>query len=162
MSMSKAFILLCLCSACGGSTPAGGGGTTLTFDLDGTAMDLSNAAGATASNAPYLTDVAGHDSEDSNYLTIELSVAPPVAGTYSCPTDGVGIIYSPSGSAGFYAGSNSSALTGSTQTSCTITVTSYTASGQPFEGTFSGTLAKANSPGVTHVITNGHFKMNAP
>ena len=154
---------MCLGVACGGSSPAGGGsGQVLTLTVDGNAVDLSATAGATRSNAPYLTDVAGRDSAGTTNLTLELSVYPPVAGTYSCPTNGVGIIYSTGSGAAFYAGVNSSALTGSTPTSCTITVTSYTAAGMPLEGTFSGTLAQANVAGSTHVITNGHFNATSP
>jgi hypothetical protein len=164
MSLNRAIVLMCLGAACGGSSSTGdaGPGQGVTLTVDGTAVDLSATAGATHSNAPYLTDVSGRDSTSATNLTLELSAYPPVTGTYSCPTNGVGIIYSTSGAAAFYAGVNSAALTGSTPTSCTITVTSYSAAGAPLEGTFSGTLAQANVPGSTHVITNGHFNVTSP
>lgn len=162
MSLGKAIILLCMCVACGNSTAGGSPGAVLTLAVDGVAIDLSSIARATQSNSPYLTDIGGQDASGSTFLTLELSAYPPTAATYSCPTDGVGLLYSTSSGGAYYAGVNSAALTGSTPTSCTITVTSYTAAGMPFEGTFSGTVARANVPGSTHVITNGHFKLAAP
>lgn len=163
MPLDKWIAVLSLCVACGGSSPGTkGSGQVVTLTVDGTSLDLSAVASAYRSNAPYLTDVGAQDSSGSSFLTLELGVYPPTAGTYSCPTNGVGMIYSSGGGAAYYAGANSAALTGSTPTSCTITVTSYTAAGMPFEGTFSGTLARANVPGSTHAITNGHFRLTAP
>jgi hypothetical protein len=118
-------------------------------------------AGAVKSNAPYFTDVQGSDAGGQNFVTIELSVYPPMAGTYTCGTNGVGLLIS-TPTAAFYSGVNSAALTQGSQTSCAITVTSYTAAGAPLTGTFSGTLGKANTAGSTVVITNGHFQVTAP
>jgi hypothetical protein len=167
VTLNKAVGLLCLCASCGGSsssggTPPGGGtGAVLTLTVDGTPLDLSTSAGAIQSTPPYLTDIQGQDATGSNYVTLQLGAYPPVVATYSCPTNGVAILYS-NGSAGFCSGVNSTALTGSTPTSCTITVTSYSAAGMPLEGTFSGTVAQADVPGSTHVISDGHFKLTAP
>lgn len=165
MQSDCAVLLVCLCAACGGSSTSPGGSPgsssqVLTLSVDGAAVDLSARSGATKANAPYSSEIQGQDAAGSTFLTIELGVYPPVAGTYSCPTNGVGILYSSGGA--YYAGVNSAALTDPTPTSCTITITSYSGAGQPFEGTFSGTLAEAHVANATHTITNGHFRMLAP
>jgi hypothetical protein len=159
------FACLCLSAACGGSStaPAGSGVSTqvVTLTVDGVAMDLSAIARAQQTTAPYLTNIGASNAQSTTNLNIEISAYPPVAGTHSCPTNGVGIDLSVGGVA-FYSGVNAVVLTQPTPTSCTITITSYTAAGAPFEGTFSATVA-SNTPVIsTHVITNGHFTLTAP
>jgi hypothetical protein len=130
--------------------------------VDGVAVDLSAITHAAQTNAPYLSEVQAANADSSTTLVLELGAYPTGAATHSCPTDGVAILYTTS-AGGFYSGVNSAGLTAPTPTSCTITITSYTAAGAPFEGTFSGTVAGGgNVAGTTHVITNGHFKVTAP
>jgi hypothetical protein len=159
-----------------GGTPDLGSGAsrTITLTANGVAFDLSVDASAIKASAPYLTDIQGDDASDSpqHTVTLQLGVYPPVIGTYNCGTElpdgtappgtyGVDLSYYGSGAA-WSAGVNGAALQGSTPTSCTISVTSYTAGGT-FEGTFSGSLAQNDAPNVAPIaITNGHFKLTAP
>lgn len=165
LRLERAVLLTCvwLSAACGGSSSGSqASGQTVTLTVDGVAVDLSAITKANQTTAPYLSEVQAGNTDSSTTLVLEFGTYPPVAGTYSCPTDGVAILYSTS-VGGFYSGVNSAGLTDPTPTSCTITITSYTAAGAPFEGTFSGTVAGGgNVAGTTHVITNGHFKVTAP
>jgi len=124
-------------------------------------MTLSAPASAFSTNAPYFTAIDATNGQSSIALSLGAS---PVVGTHSCPTDGVDIEYQGANGVPFYAGVNWAPLVGPGPNSCTITVTSYTAAGMPFQGTFSGTVVEANTAGGTlsHVITNGQFNLIAP
>jgi hypothetical protein len=136
----------------------------LSLVADGTSIDLSALTSATKANAQYLTDIDGQDGPTdsaTHFLTLSLGAYPPVAGTYSCGTDGVDVSYTSNGQT-FSAGVNSAGLRDTRATSCTITVTSYAAAGAVFEGTFTGRLIPNNSSAAALTMTDGQFKLTAP
>jgi hypothetical protein len=163
--VALAAVVAMLCAACGGSsggssTGPNGSGQAVSLTVDGVAMTLAAPASATQSNAPYFTSISASGAQGS--IILELGAYPPVAATHTCGTDGVDVIYSATGGPAYYAGVNSTSFTNPYPTSCTITVTSFTAAGKPFQGTFSGTVVLANDGGSKHVITNGQFTLTAP
>jgi len=122
-----------------------GQGGSITFYLDGTPVDHSTSASARVESGMNLVSLWGGDGS-GNIINI---FVPAQVGTFTC-NSGVSMYYQTAGHAQW--GGYSSFGT------CSVTVTSIGALGQPVNGLFSGTLdAQFGGAAGTRTITNGQF-----
>jgi hypothetical protein len=124
-----------------------GQGGAVTFDLDGSPVNHSTNASARVEPGMNLVSLWGGDAT-GNIINI---FVPAQVGTFTC-NSGVSMYYQTAGHAQW--GGYSSFGT------CSVTVTSIGAPGQPINGLFSGTLdAQFGGAVGTRTITNGQFSI---